>query len=64
VPGHGAFEDFAAHLAPVLHRRGLMQREHAIGTLREKLFGQRARLPDRHPAARRRFTSGVTQLSS
>jgi FMN-dependent oxidoreductase (nitrilotriacetate monooxygenase family) len=64
VPGHGAFEDFAAHLAPVLHRRGLMQREHANGTLREKLFGQGARLPDRHPAARRRFTSGAAAATT
>lgn len=51
VPGHGAFEDFAEHLAPVLQRRGLMQREYAHGTLREKLLCGAARLPASHPAA-------------
>lgn len=51
VPGHGAFDDFAGHLAPVLQRRGLMQREYAPGTLREKLLGGAARLPARHPGA-------------
>jgi FMN-dependent oxidoreductase (nitrilotriacetate monooxygenase family) len=50
TPGHGAFDDFAEHLAPVLAQRGLMQREYARGTLREKLFGAGPQLPSRHPA--------------
>jgi len=54
VPGHGAFEDFARDLAPVLQRRGLMQREYTGGTLRQKLLRADARLPPRHPAARYR----------
>ncbi|MER7394279.1 LLM class flavin-dependent oxidoreductase [Streptomyces sp. NPDC000151] len=47
----GSFADFADHLAPVLQERGLLKREYAPGTLREKLFGRGARLPETHPAA-------------
>ncbi len=50
VPAHGAFHDFAEHVAPVLRERGLMQREYRPGTLREKLFGRGPRLPETHPA--------------
>ena len=51
----GTFVDFADHLAPVLRERGLLQREYAPGTLREKLFPRHgARLPDTHPAAAHR----------
>lgn len=48
------FESFADEVAPVLQRRGLMQSEYRPGTLREKLFGAQASLPDRHPARRLR----------
>lgn len=48
----GTFEDFGEHLTPVLRERGLMRDRYAPGTLREKLAGGGARLPDRHPAAR------------
>lgn len=44
----GAFVD---HVIPELQRRGLAQREYRTGTLREKLFEDGPRLPDRHPAA-------------
>jgi hypothetical protein len=48
----GTYADFIEH-APVLHDRGLMQREYRPGTLREKLFpGRGPRLPERHPARR------------
>jgi long-chain alkane monooxygenase len=50
----GSYEDFVDHVAPELQRRGLMQREYAEGTLRNKLFGRGDRLPGRHPAARYR----------
>lgn len=46
------FEDVVNHLVPELQRRGAYPREYAPGTLREKLFGAGARLPDEHPAAR------------
>jgi long-chain alkane monooxygenase len=47
----GTYADFIEHVAPVLRDRGLMQREYAPGTLREKLFpGRGPRLPARHPA--------------
>jgi FMN-dependent oxidoreductase (nitrilotriacetate monooxygenase family) len=55
----GTLEDFVEHAVPVLQDRGLMQREYAQGTLREKLFeGRGARLLDRHPAALRRIAAG------
>jgi alkanesulfonate monooxygenase len=51
----GDFEDIADMLVPELTRRGRYKKEYAPGTLREKLFGAgRARLGERHPAARYR----------
>jgi long-chain alkane monooxygenase len=47
----GPYEEFVDHVTPVLQERGLMQREYAEGTLRQKLFGRGDRLPERHPAA-------------
>jgi len=49
----GSYQEFIDHALPVLRERGLARSEYAPGTLRERLFG-RARLPDRHPAARYR----------
>jgi len=49
----GSYEEFNAHLLPVLQRRGLAKREYRPGTLRGKLFG-RDRLPESHPGARYR----------
>ena len=46
----GTFADFIEHVVPELQRRGLMQRQYADGTLRERLFGAGPYLPDRHPA--------------
>ncbi|HVT70190.1 MAG TPA: LLM class flavin-dependent oxidoreductase [Trebonia sp.] len=48
------YEEFVSQVAPVLQRRGLMQRQYAAGPLRGKLFGGSGRLPWRHPAARYR----------
>jgi len=49
----GSFADFVDGCVPVLQQRGLVQREYAPGTLREKLRGDGAggRLNARHPAA-------------
>ena len=47
----GSFVDFVDGVTPVLQERGLQQREYAPGTLREKLTGGGARLPERHPGA-------------
>ncbi|WP_321947378.1 LLM class flavin-dependent oxidoreductase [Paraburkholderia sp. J10-1] len=49
---HETFEDIVNLLVPELQRRGVYPRDYAPGTLREKLFGAGARLPDEHPAAR------------
>ena len=47
----GTYADFIDHVVPVLQQRGLMQRDYAPGTLREKMFGTgQSRLNDRHPA--------------
>ncbi len=45
-------EDFVAFVVPELQARGVMKREYAAGSLRQKLFGASARLPPSHPAAR------------
>jgi long-chain alkane monooxygenase len=39
---------------PELQSRGVMKRRYVSGTLRQKLFGEHARLPGNHPAARYR----------
>jgi len=49
---HETFEDVVRYLVPELQRRGVYPNAYAPGTLREKLFGGSARLPDTHPAAR------------
>jgi len=54
--------DFLEHVTPVFKQRGLMQKEYAPGTLREKFFaGTRSesgpRINARHPAARYRATA-------
>lgn len=47
----GTYRDFIEHVTPVLQQRGLMQREYAPGTLREKMYpGRGPYLPDHHPA--------------
>jgi long-chain alkane monooxygenase len=51
----GSFVDFIDGVVPILQHRGLMQREYAPGTLREKLYGEGQRkLPESHPGARHR----------
>lgn len=48
----GWWGEFVDHVVPVLQKRGLMQTRYRSGTLREKLFGRTATLPDRHPVRR------------
>ena len=51
----GSYVDFIEGVVPVLQKHGLMQKDYAEGTLREKLFGKgQARLLDRHPASKYR----------
>ena len=47
----GSFVDFVDHVIPELQRRGAFKTEYAEGTLRHKLFGKGARLPEAHRAA-------------
>ncbi len=44
------FADIVDLLVPELQRRGVFKHGYEPGTLREKLFGQRPRLPECHPA--------------
>ena len=55
----GSFAQVADYVVPELQRRGLYKTAYAPGTLREKLFGRGARLPDTHPAARHRIPRPV-----
>ncbi|MCL2898463.1 LLM class flavin-dependent oxidoreductase [Brenneria tiliae] len=48
---HETFSDVVELLVPELQRRGAFKRDYAPGTLREKLFGQGARLSAPHPGA-------------
>jgi long-chain alkane monooxygenase len=52
--------DFGELVTPELRRRGRMREAYEPGeTLRERIFGEGARLPDRHPAARWRGGAGL-----
>ncbi|WP_328512006.1 hypothetical protein [Gordonia amicalis] len=57
-----SYEDFVDQVIPTLQKRGLIQSEYSDGTLRQKIFGEGDRLPDRHHATRYRgaFQAGVT----
>jgi alkanesulfonate monooxygenase len=51
------FENVVDLVVPELQRRGRYKRRYAPGTMREKLFGGGARLPQDHPAAQFRWSS-------
>src|SRR6202789_2552992 len=51
---HETFEDIVNHVVPELQKRGRYKTDYQPGTLREKLFGAGARLPERHPGSRYR----------
>jgi hypothetical protein len=55
---HETFIDAVDWLVPELQRRGVYKTEYAQGTLREKLFGEGARLASNHPGAGYRDLSG------
>ncbi|MCV7424068.1 LLM class flavin-dependent oxidoreductase [Mycobacterium yunnanensis] len=58
----GSFVDFVDHVVPELQRRGAYKTSYAEGTLRHKLFGRGARLPETHRAAGyRRVNQEVTR---
>jgi FMN-dependent oxidoreductase (nitrilotriacetate monooxygenase family) len=56
----GSFVDFVDLVVPELQRRGRYKTEYAQGTLRDKLFGQGPRLPERHRAAGHRRLGELT----
>ena len=60
---HETFEDVVHYLVPELQRRGVYPTAYAPGTLREKLFGGGARLPETHPANRFRDIERVKRES-
>jgi len=45
-----SYEDFINFVIPVLQERGRYKTAYGAGSLRNRLFGQGDRLPDRHPA--------------
>lgn len=48
----GSFEDFVELVVPVLQERGLVQKEYADGTYREKIYGEgQNHLKETHPGA-------------
>jgi long-chain alkane monooxygenase len=49
-----SFEDFVDGVVPILQERGIVQREYAPGSFREKLTGEGPRINERHPAAAHR----------
>ena len=56
----GSYADFAELVVPELQRRGRYRTSYEEGTLREKLFGRGARLPETHQAAgHRRVPTGA-----
>jgi FMN-dependent oxidoreductase (nitrilotriacetate monooxygenase family) len=60
----GSFVDFVEGVVPVLQRRGLVQKEYAPGTLRQKLYGPaHARLLESHPASNYRRLTGASRAS-
>ena len=65
----GSFVDFIDGVMPVLQERGLLQREYAPGTLREKLTDGRSGpgLDRRHPGAavrRERLASAAAEVAA
>ena len=60
---HETFEDVVHYLVPELQRRGVYPTAYTPGTLREKLFGEGARLPQTHPATRFRDIERVKRES-
>ncbi|PVH26179.1 LLM class flavin-dependent oxidoreductase [Sphingobacterium corticibacter] len=51
ILAHQTFEDIVEYIVPELQKRGVYQTQYQLGTLREKLFGQGARLSDKHRGA-------------
>ena len=60
ILAHQSFIDIVDYIVPELQRRGVYQTEYKQGTLREKLFGQHAHLPENHRAAQYRITTKNT----
>lgn len=56
----GTFEDVVEFVLPELRRRGAYPEDYVAGTLRHKLHGRGARLPDEHKGAGFRVGSTVT----
>ena len=56
---HDTFESIVDLLVPELQKRGVYPTAYQPGTLREKLFGRGARLPDEHPGAQYRDIEAI-----
>ena len=59
----GTAEDFIEFVVPELRKRGRLRTEYTPGeTLRQRIFGQGDRLPERHPATRFRGGANLAAL--
>ena len=61
VVSHESFVDVVELLVPELQKRGVYKTEYQPGTLREKLFGDGARLPPAHPGSQYRDLAGLNR---
>jgi alkanesulfonate monooxygenase len=59
-----SFTDVVDLIVPELQRRGIYKQDYRPGTLREKLFGRGARLPQSHPADAYRRHSRIRHESA
>lgn len=57
-----SYEDFVDLVIPELQNRGLYKTAYAEGTLRQRLFGEGDRLPERHAAAAFRSPAAVSSI--
>ena len=53
----GWWSTFVDEVVPVLRKRGLIRSSYSEGSLREKLFGQKPRLPEYHSARQQRLSA-------
>lgn len=59
ILAHQSFIDVVDYIVPELQKRGVYKTEYREGTLREKLFGNSAHLPNNHKGASYRYNHSI-----